>query len=65
MPKNSRVQFSDSLLGAVALMAFDSVTGNVYIAAINNSQYISYNGNPENVIWELVPALHDIATKAK
>ena len=45
---------------AVALMAYDAGTGNVYTAAINNSQYKSVeNGNPGSV-WELVPLINQI-----
>ena len=50
------------VLGAVALVAYDVATGDVYSAAVNNSQYVSVDGQVPSTIWELVPKLHKIAT---
>jgi D-alanyl-D-alanine carboxypeptidase len=49
--------------GAVALVAYDVTTGDVYSAAVNNSQYVSVDGtaDPDSSIWGLVPKLHEIA----
>ena len=50
------------VFGAVALVAYDVATGDVYSAAVNNSQYVSVDGQVPSTIWELVPKLHKIAT---
>jgi len=49
------------VLGAVALVAYDVATGDVYSAAVNNSQYASVDGTADASIWELVQKLHKIA----
>ncbi len=50
------------VFGAVALVAYDVTTGDVYSAAVNNSQYMGVDGGGELAsIWELVQKLHKIA----
>ena len=48
------------VFGAVALVAYDTTTGDAYSAAVNNSQYQSYKGDQPS-IWELAAALRQIA----
>jgi D-alanyl-D-alanine carboxypeptidase len=52
------------VFGAVALMAYDAATGNIYTAAVNNSQYVSVDNDPNASIWELVRKIHDIVVVA-
>ena len=49
------------VFGAVALMAYDVTTGNIYTAAVNNSQYVSVDGDTSPSIWELMLKMHQIA----
>ena len=49
------------VLGAVALMAYHVETGDVYTAAVNNSQYRSVDSGEGGSTWELAPKLRQIA----
>jgi D-alanyl-D-alanine carboxypeptidase len=49
------------VFGAVSLVVQHIATGDVYVAAVNNSQYVSVDDNASASIWELVQKLHKIA----
>jgi len=49
------------VFSAVALMAYEAGTGNVYTAAVNNSQYVSVDGDDAPSIWELFLKMRQIA----
>ncbi len=49
------------VFGAVALMAYQVETGDVYAVAVNNSQYRSVDNGEDGNPWELAPKLREIA----